>query len=53
MAKENWPTINDRYLTLELLGKGGYSEVYRCFDLKEQIDKALKLSHIAASVGSR
>lgn len=53
MARDNWPTLNDRYLTLELLGKGGFSEVYRCFDLKEQAHKAMKLSHIAASVSNR
>ena len=29
----NWPLIAERYITLELLGKGGFSEVYRCFDL--------------------
>jgi tousled-like kinase len=53
MAKESWPIFNDRYLSLELLGKGGFSEVYRCFDLKECIEKAMKISHISANVGSR
>lgn len=27
--KEKWPLIDNRYLVLSLLGKGGYSEVYR------------------------
>merc|ERR1719458_741358 len=30
------PTLNDRYLLLSLLGKGGFSEVHKGFDLKEQ-----------------
>lgn len=29
-----WPVINDQYLTTELLGSGGFGEVYKCFDLK-------------------
>ena len=27
--KEKWPVLSDRYLLLSLLGKGGYSEVYK------------------------
>jgi hypothetical protein len=28
-SKERWPTLSGRYLILSLLGKGGYSEVYK------------------------
>jgi hypothetical protein len=28
-SKERWPVLSNRYLILSLLGKGGYSEVYR------------------------
>lgn len=27
--KEKWPVLVDKYLILSLLGKGGYSEVYK------------------------
>lgn len=27
------PTLNDRYLLLHLLGRGGFSEVYKVTDL--------------------
>jgi tousled-like kinase len=30
----NHPVLNDRYLLLMLLGKGGFSEVHKAFDLK-------------------
>jgi len=43
---ENFPdfqTLNDRYLVLSLLGKGGFSEVYRCWDLKEHGYVACKI----------
>ncbi|KAF4520963.1 hypothetical protein B566_EDAN011599 [Ephemera danica] len=30
------PVLNERYLLLMLLGKGGFSEVHKAFDLKEQ-----------------
>lgn len=38
--KEKWPLLNDRYLVLALLGKGGYSEVYkvRIYILNYQYD---------------
>lgn len=46
-AREGWPVVGDRYLTLELLGKGGFSEVYRCYDLEDNTEKALKLSNVS------
>ena len=31
----DFPVLNDRYLLLMFAGKGGFSEVYKGFDLKE------------------
>ncbi|KAH8303904.1 hypothetical protein KR044_009141 [Drosophila immigrans] len=42
----NHPVLNDRYLLLMLLGKGGYSEVYKAFDLKEQCYAACKVHQL-------
>jgi serine/threonine protein kinase len=44
----NWPVIKDKkdnevYLTLELLGKGGFGEVYKCFDLEKFEYAAIKI----------
>ena len=41
----SFPTLNNRYLLLELLGKGGFSEVYKAFDLREQQFVACKIHH--------
>jgi len=40
------PTLNDRYLLLSLLGKGGFSEVHKGFDLKEQRYVACKIHQL-------
>ncbi|KAL5006577.1 hypothetical protein ScPMuIL_015383 [Solemya velum] len=40
------PTLNDRYLLLNLLGKGGFSEVHKGFDLKEQRYVACKIHQL-------
>ena len=50
-AKKGWPILNDssgkpRYLTLELLGKGGFGEVYKCFDLEDNEYVAIKKVNI-------
>ncbi|XP_078656269.1 serine/threonine-protein kinase tousled-like 2 isoform X1 [Branchiostoma floridae x Branchiostoma belcheri] len=39
-------TLNDRYLLLCLLGKGGFSEVHKAFDLKEQRYVACKIHQL-------
>uniref|UniRef100_A0A8C8IHL8 non-specific serine/threonine protein kinase n=1 Tax=Oncorhynchus tshawytscha TaxID=74940 RepID=A0A8C8IHL8_ONCTS len=40
------PTLNDRYLLLYLLGRGGFSEVYKAFDLTEQRYVAVKIHQL-------
>jgi len=37
--------LKDRYLILSILGKGGYSEVYRAFDLEACREVACKVHH--------
>jgi tousled-like kinase len=39
---EAWPVLHGKYLLLSLLGKGGYSEVYKAYDLDQNIDIAVK-----------
>ena len=38
--------LNDRYLLLTLIGKGGFSEVHRAFDLREQCYVACKIHQL-------
>ncbi|XP_056124943.1 serine/threonine-protein kinase tousled-like 1 isoform X2 [Rhinichthys klamathensis goyatoka] len=40
------PTLNERYLLLHLLGRGGFSEVYKAFDLIEQRYTAVKIHQL-------
>ncbi|XP_028989122.1 serine/threonine-protein kinase tousled-like 2 isoform X1 [Betta splendens] len=40
------PTLNDRYLLLHLLGRGGFSEVFKAFDLTEQKFVAIKIHQL-------
>ncbi|GAB6030544.1 hypothetical protein CHUAL_007409 [Chamberlinius hualienensis] len=42
----NHPVLNERYLLLQLLGKGGFSEVHKAFDLKEQRYVACKIHQL-------
>ena len=43
---EAWPVLHNRYLLLSLLGKGGYSEVYKAYDLMDHIQIALKFHQL-------
>jgi len=40
------PTLYERYLLLSLIGKGGFSEVHKAFDLKEQRYVACKVHQL-------
>ncbi|XP_067127400.1 serine/threonine-protein kinase tousled-like 2 isoform X3 [Centruroides vittatus] len=42
----NHLVLNERYLLLTLLGKGGFSEVHKAFDLKEQRYVACKIHQL-------
>ena len=46
---EAWPYLHNRYLLLNLLGKGGYSEVYKAYDLINHIELALKFHQLNPS----
>uniref|UniRef100_A0A8D3CEC6 non-specific serine/threonine protein kinase n=1 Tax=Scophthalmus maximus TaxID=52904 RepID=A0A8D3CEC6_SCOMX len=45
-AFKDHPTLNERYLLLHLLGRGGFSEVYKAFDLFEQRYAAVKIHQL-------
>lgn len=44
--KEKWPILSERYILLSLLGKGGYSEVYKAFDLNVYKEVAIKIHQL-------
>lgn len=48
-SREAWPVLHSRYLLLSLLGKGGYSEVYRGYDLEECREIAVKFHRLNPS----
>ena len=39
--------LHERYLLLDLIGKGGFSEVYQAFDIKEQRYVACKIHQLS------
>ncbi|CAF0774497.1 unnamed protein product [Adineta steineri] len=43
---QDHPILNDRYLLLSLIGKGGFSEVHKAFCLKEQRYVAVKVHQL-------
>ena len=44
-SKKRFSVLQDRYLILSLLGKGGYSEVYKAYDLDTCREVACKIHH--------
>ena len=43
LKKEGLPFLNERYQIIELIGKGGYSEVYKAYDVQKHQLVACKL----------
>lgn len=48
-AFNNFSTLNDRYVLLNLLGRGGFSEVYKAFDVKCANYVACKIHQLASN----
>ena len=44
-----WPLLGGRYQIISLLGKGGYSEVYKAYDLESHIYVACKIHQLNQS----
>ena len=44
--KDGLPLLNERYQIISLLGKGGYSEVYKAYDLENHMYVACKLNQL-------
>ena len=44
-SKKKYSVLANKYLILSLLGKGGYSEVYKAFDLESCKEVACKIHH--------
>lgn len=44
-SKKKYSILAKKYLILSLLGKGGYSEVYKAFDLENCREVACKIHH--------
>lgn len=44
-SKKRYSVLNNKYLVLSLLGKGGYSEVYKTYDLENCREVACKIHH--------
>lgn len=46
--KDRYPILKNKYLILALLGKGGYSEVYKAYDLEANKEVACKIHEFNA-----
>jgi tousled-like kinase len=44
-SKKKYSVLASKYLVLSLLGKGGYSEVYKAYDLENCREVACKIHH--------
>lgn len=48
-ADTRWPLLKNRYQILSLMGKGGFSEVYKAYDLEELKLVACKIHQLSQS----
>jgi serine/threonine protein kinase len=48
-----WPIIYDKYQTLELLGSGGFGEVYKCYDLEKNKIVAIKRMKFESNISAK
>jgi tousled-like kinase len=46
LQSQSWPLLNNRYQLVSLLGKGGFSEVYKAYDLKQMKFVACKIHQL-------
>jgi tousled-like kinase len=46
---KNSPLLSERYLLMKLLGKGGFSEVYKAYDLEENRIVACKIHQLSST----
>lgn len=46
LQNTSWPLLNERYQLISLLGKGGFSEVYKAYDLKQMKYVACKIHQL-------
>lgn len=46
LNSSSWPLLNKRYQLVSLLGKGGFSEVYKAYDLKNMRFVACKIHQL-------
>ena len=44
----SFPVLNNRYLLMNLLGRGGFSEVYRALDLVDHVEVAVKIHQLSS-----
>jgi len=52
-SKKKYTVLANKYLILSLLGKGGYSEVYKGYDLENCREVACKIHHFDDSWGEQ
>lgn len=50
---QGWPIIYEKYQTLELLGSGGFGEVYKCYDLESSKLVAIKKMKFDGNISAR
>ncbi|CAJ1389463.1 unnamed protein product [Effrenium voratum] len=47
---KHYPILKDRYQLLNMIGRGGFSEIYKAFDLEQMAMCAIKINEIEAKM---